>query len=245
MPCEFAEAYFTENWEKHDPELYYAQRTQSPFTWASLPQLVRLTTGQRRVIDAASAHGLRDGLCVPLGGTDGRLDTISLVSSCKGNDIDPAHRNAVAFLGLRALARYIELTEERGIAAHLQAAKGLSPHSSAIYELDDLLCDPFALTPQHLRALALVDIGARRWRGGLTELASRVYLLRKSRTYGDLERWGLIVDETDDVRWRYYFAPSVLGLSYLRRSPDATGIRGESWLRDLVRHEVPDGLEAS
>lgn len=241
MPCDFAEAYFTHDWEQHDPELFYAQRAQFPFTWSSLPQKMRLTSGQRRVIDAASAHGLQDGLCVPLRGVRGQLDMISLGTPQKRNGIDPAHRNSAAFLALRALARYLELNDACETASRSQ------PDQSSPYDLDDLLSGPFApftLPPQHLRALALVENGARRWRMGLTTLASRLYLLRKCDPYNDLQRWGLIVDEPDDLRWRYYFAPSVLGQSYLRRAPDCERICHEIWLHELDRQEIPDGREA-
>jgi Autoinducer binding domain len=241
MPHEFAEAYFTQDWEKQDPELYYARRTHFPFTWTSLRRKMRLTSGQLDVINAAADFGLHDGLCIPLRGTDGHLDLISLSSSQKDNGIDPAHRNSAAFLALRALARYIELNDKHENANRFQ------PEQRPDFELDDLLCGPFApfnIPPQHLRALSLVEAGARRWKLGLTKLASRLYLLRACHPYDDLQRWGFIADETDDVRWRFYFKPSVLGLSYLRRWPDIERVRREIWLNELDRSEVPDGLEA-
>lgn len=241
MPSEFAEVYFTQGWEKHDPELYYAQRTHFPFSWTSLPQKMRMTNRQRGVIEAASSFGLQEGLCVPLPGTGGKLDTISLVSSHKRQDFDPAHRNATAFLALRALARYVELEKETETGCHPRTELG------PFCELDDLINGPFApftLPPLHLRALVLVAIGSWRWRHGLNKLSSSLYLLRKCDPYNDLQRWGLIVDEPDDVRWRYYFTPSILGRSYLRRAPDTESIYREIWLRELDRREVPDGLEA-
>lgn len=242
VPYEFAEAYFTQDWEKHDPELYYARRTLFPFAWDSIPHRVRLTSGQSHVISACSSLGLHHGMCVPLRGADGRLDLISLSASHKDHAPDPALRNAVALLSLRAMARYIELENQIETAGRDQRLAG------SRCDLDDLIGGafaPFTLPPLHLRALALVEIAARRWRMGLTTLASRVYLLRTCQPYDDLQRWGLIVDEADDLRWRYYFKPSVLGVGYLQRSPEIGEFRNEIWLGELDRREVPDGLGAT
>ena len=90
-----------------------------------------------------------------------------------------------------------------------------------------------------MRALVLVDLADRRWQMGLTQLTALVYHRRTSREIDDLERWGLVVEVADDLRWRYYLAPSALGHYYLR-NPEAGRFRHAIRGEEVDRRETPD-----
>lgn len=113
--------------------------------------------------------------------------------------------------------------------------------------LDDLLRadvpSAFVLSAANLRALVLVDIGARRWRMGLTMLGRQIYLNRNAREITELEHWGLIVDVPDDSRWLYYLAPSPLGMVHLRSNPDVARLKAEIRASEIVKCEIADGGE--
>ncbi|MEQ1713882.1 MAG: hypothetical protein ABL908_21140, partial [Hyphomicrobium sp.] len=57
----------------------------------------------------------------------------------------------------------------------------------------------------------------------------------------DLERWGLVVEVADDLRWRYYLAPSALGHYYLR-NPEAERYRHAIRAEEVDRRETPDNV---
>lgn len=248
FPDGFAETYIISRWEETDPVLKRACQSRLPFAWSQMLATTRLTHAQRRFMDGAKAWGLHHGLCIPFHGAGNQVDIVSISTRNSKDQPDPSQHRTVSMLALMCLVRYLELTEELKPAAGkpVRRINQCSPGSSSA--INDLLSkqyeSPFVLPTRHLRALLLVEAGERRWKLGLTKLASDIYLLRNAKPYCDLERWGMIVDVPDDERWRYYLAPSVLGQSYLRRSAEAEFVRGEIWSHDIDHNEVPDCIEA-
>lgn len=247
FPDGFAETYIISRWEEADPVLRRACQSRLPFAWSKLLASTRLTHTQSRFMDAAKAWGLHSGLCIPLHGAGNQVDIVSISVRRATSRPDPRQHNKVSMLALMCLVRFLELTEEKRTGPGKNGRRINQRGSRSPPMIDDLLSNryttPFVLPIGHLRALLLIEAGERRWKMGLTKLASSLYLLRNAEPYCDLERWGLIVDVPDDERWRYYLAPSVLGQSYLRRSAEAEIVRGEIWSHEIDHAEVPDGVE--
>ncbi len=245
LPDGFIETYIASGWERCDPVLSEVGRSRLPVFWDRLLEVPHLSRAERRMMKAAEAHRVTDGMTIPLHGPGTQCDLVSL-SAQKCGVTDPGHRNIVAMIALQCLARYIELGRDevqvpvRGKIRTPARPRGLRRPDR---RMSGHIEPPFSLPEIHLRALVLVEAGERRWQMGLTQLASTIYIDRNTSPISDLERWGLVVDVPDDLRWRYYLAPSIIGRSYLRRSAEVERLRQDIWAREINRHEVPDGVD--
>lgn len=248
-PVGFAQTYLAEGWMHADPVLREALHSRLPFAWEDVVAQRPLSDGQRQMMEAAQSQGVHTGLTIPLHGPGSKCDLISLSQRQKTGSADPAARNRLMMIALQSLMRFLELEPGDPAAGNNATPGGSKPAAPVqlrpgIAELiSSKAGSPFVLLPAHLRALVLVEAGVRRWRMGLTELGGRIYLQRKTDEIADLERWGLVVDVPDDERWRYYLAPSVLGLTYLRNSREVENLRREVWDREIDRREVPDSAQ--
>lgn len=246
FPAGFTETYAVNNWVRSDPVLYEAFRSTTPIAWDDLFKTRRFTKSERDVMEIAATLGVRSGLTIPLHGPGSSCDLVSLSLRHGRERLDPARRNFMAMIALNATMRFKELAGSDDGEARRDLRDMLRHHRTDRKPvLDDFMTRglnaPFVLSSDHLKALVLIELGARRWQMGLTQLAGQVHLRRATREIDDLERWGLAVEIADDIRWRYYLAPSALG-HYFLRNPEADRFRHAVRASEVDRHEIADDI---
>lgn len=246
FPAGFVETYAVQNWVRSDPVLYEAFRSTTPIAWDDLIAKRRFTGSERGVMESAAALGVRNGLTIPIHGPGTRCDLVSLSLRHGREKTNPARHRFIATIAVQATIRFQELAGPDDGEARRDLRDMLKYHRNDRKPvLDDFLTrginSPFVLSSAHLRALVLIELGDRRWQMGLTQLAGQIHLRRSTREIEDLERWGLAVEIADDMRWRYYLAPSALGHYYLR-NPEADRFRHAIRATEVDRSEIPDDI---
>lgn len=246
FPTGFVETYAVNNWASSDPVLYEAFRSTTPIVWGDLVKKRRFTESERGVMKTAATLGVRAGLTIPLHGPGTSCDLVSLSIRHGRETTDPARRNYMAMIAIQAMIRFQQLAGSDDGEARRDLRDMLKYHRiDRKPVLDDFMTrglnSPFVLSSAHLRALVLIELGDRRWQMGLTQLAGEVHLRRSTREIEDLERWGLAVEIADDMRWRYYLAPSALG-HYFLRNPEADRFRHAIRASEVDRREIPDDI---
>lgn len=73
FPEPWVERYRDQNYFEHDPIIAHALTVDEPFHWFDIGKLVRLNLEQRAFLDDLRAHGLVDGLGVPVFGARGTV----------------------------------------------------------------------------------------------------------------------------------------------------------------------------
>jgi Autoinducer binding domain len=236
LPDGYAETYLAEGFHLLDPVSQETATAQLPFTWDQVLARPGMSPEQRHMMAACAALGVHSGLTVPLHGADGCCNVVSVSIRHRKGDADPGRRAIVSMLAMQTLIRYVELGSPEPGRPPGKAAQ--PPRRSSPV----MIAGGFPLTRPHLRMLVLVDLGARRWRVGLTRLGHRIYGRRHHQLFRDLESWGLICDTTDDERWRFYLAPTMLGSHFLESAPDIGVLRAEARALEVDPHELPDGI---
>ena len=76
-PKEFLQEWLRDLY-RHDPLLRHAAQTTEPFSWSEVEWDRSRGSPEQRVMDAAAAHGLKDGFIVPIVGLDGEQSLVGL-----------------------------------------------------------------------------------------------------------------------------------------------------------------------
>lgn len=246
LPEGFVKTYLQERFWEDDPILAAAQNSARPFTW--IDEMVRKTHSEAayRVMQAAAELGVRGGVTLPFHQPGGRFDLFSLSMRDK-RFLDPNRINIVNLKTYAALQRYLALVD--GKPAQREAAATAPVPAAACCE--ELPGPASSLHPQHgagvgaigepeCAALVLVDIAWRRYSAGLVELNRRIpEIIGEGELNGFIDR-GLIEEEPDDERFRFFLKPSPVGHNHLRLCPHVIATRKDVWRQHIQKNERPD-----
>lgn len=92
LPDSWVDHYLARDYGDLDPTLQAAVGRLMPFHWRELAGRNDLSNGQRRVLDEARDHGVRDGATIPIHGPDSGLSTLSVVGGAGEQAFNEAYR---------------------------------------------------------------------------------------------------------------------------------------------------------
>jgi hypothetical protein len=233
-----AAIYFSENFAEHDPILWSAKQTPVPFTWADATSRLDLTRPARRVMEVCRDIGIHSGITIPLHGPGRRCDLFSLSLRDK-RQIDPARLNIITMKSYAVWLRFYEIDDAlqlalpEKIANDPQVASGsggmTASHTDGSADISEDEC----------HALIITDIAHRRYRAGLPELNDKLTNVLGAEMFDRLKRRGLVFDEPDDTRWRYFAKPSPIARSHLRFCSNVANVRDDLWQLHVRMDERP------
>lgn len=241
LPDGAANICFDEHKWEHDPMLAASRHAAVPFTWADEMDGREHTAWERRVMQTAAELGMRDGLTMPFHGPGGTWDVVNL--SMRQKKVLDASRIAIVNLKTYAtVQRYLVLTiggkatgpwtglaQPRTVPAPLPRRKH-PQHGDCVGPISDTEC----------RAIALVEIAARRYSAGLLDLNRRVPdIVGQKVLYQFMDR-GLIQEVADDLRFHFVFRPSPVGRNHMRLCPCVTQWRREFRRKYIEKDERPE-----
>jgi hypothetical protein len=246
VPEGIAGIYFQERLWEADPILAASRLTSRPFTWAD--ELIRSAHSEaaQRVMELARNKGVKGGLTLPFHGPDGRFDIVSL-SMRDGRALDPTRIVHVHVKTYAMWQRYLDLDSQLRDATSITGtfstllssrnrAKGPPEIAASVHPQSGPGVGTVA--DAECQALVLVDVSRRRYRAGLVDLNNRVEgIIGGHRLQGYIDR-GLIEEEADDNRFCFYFKPSPVGQSHVKRCPCVPAIRDQVWRQHVDMHEV-------
>lgn len=238
VPDGAAGVYFSENFAEHDPVLLTAKQTPAPFTWTDATSRLDLSRPARRVMEVCRDIGMHSGITIPLHGPGRRCDLFSLSLRDKRH-IDPARLNIITMKSYAVWLRFYEIDDamqralpER-IASTSQAGSGGGNMSASHTD------GSAAISETECHALIITDIAHRRYRAGLPELNDKLPKVLGAEMLDRLKRRGLVFDEPDDTRWRYFARPTPIARSHLRSCMHVPSVRDELWQLHVRRDERP------
>jgi DNA-binding CsgD family transcriptional regulator len=86
-PEDWMKHYFEKGYERIDPVITYCQNKMDTFTWAEIPQRLRITRMQAQCLNMGIEAGLYNGICTPLWGPN-QFAGIGLASKEKADSLD-------------------------------------------------------------------------------------------------------------------------------------------------------------
>jgi DNA-binding CsgD family transcriptional regulator len=86
-PEDWMKHYFEKGYDRLDPVISYCQSKMDTFTWAEIPQRMRLTRAQFQCLNIGIESGLYNGICTPLWGPN-QFAGIGLASTEKVDSFD-------------------------------------------------------------------------------------------------------------------------------------------------------------
>jgi hypothetical protein len=237
VPDGTASVYFAENFAEHDPVLAIVPQTTSPFSWAEAPKFLELSRQARNVMESCRELGVHSGITIPMHGPGRRCDLFSLSLRDKLS-IDPA---SVPIVAMKSYATWVRYYEIDGIQQFngLQEIAGdgaAAPHESLSTPHRD---GSARITKEECQALVITDIAHRRYRAGLTDLNDNLTTVLGVEMFDRLQNRGLIFDEPDDMRWRYFARPSPIARSHLRTCGHVPSMRERIWQLHVRLDERP------
>jgi hypothetical protein len=236
VPDGAAGVYVSENFAEYDPVLAAVPLTRSPFSWANANLRTELSRPARTVIEVCRELGLHSGITIPLHGPGKRCDLFSLSLRDK-RSIDPASLPIVAMKSYAAWVRFYEIDEARKFASldritgrqEATANGAEAPHRDGSAKI----------SPDECQALVIADVAHRRYRAGLPELNDKLTTVLGVEMFDRLQRRGLLYDEPDDNRWRYFARPSPIARAHLRTCGHVAGVRDQIWQLHVRLDERP------
>jgi len=86
-PEDWMKHYFEKRYDRLDPVITYCQNKMDTFTWAEIPQRLRITRMQAQCLNMGIEAGLYNGICTPLWGPN-QFAGIGLASKEKADSLD-------------------------------------------------------------------------------------------------------------------------------------------------------------
>jgi|SRR5579872_4152852 len=86
-PEDWMKHYFEKGYDRIDPVITYCQNKMDTFTWAEIPQRLRMTRMQAQCLNMGIEAGLYNGICTPLWGPN-QFAGIGLASKEKVDSLD-------------------------------------------------------------------------------------------------------------------------------------------------------------
>ena len=175
--------------------------------------------GPRSAVMTGDGRG--HNLSIPLYNSNGSVDLVRVTAVGQASDEAVAAR--VTALAMLMRNRYWQLRQ-----ASPQPRRVLQRSHSG---------GPPDMTNAHCRALVLIDLAENRRKMGLPHLSDKLADSINASDLRDLQTWGYVVEEADDMVFRYYHVPSPLGTQHLFSCRQAREYRREGWRLAGLRHE--------
>ncbi|MGD1877413.1 MAG: LuxR family transcriptional regulator [Kiloniellaceae bacterium] len=115
LPDAWVGHYLSQDYGDLDPTLQAALGRLMPFDWREIGSRNDLTTGQRRVLNEARDHGIRNGATIPIHGPDSGLSTLSIVADSSEQAFSEAFRRAykdLVWLAINTHEAFLRLAED-------------------------------------------------------------------------------------------------------------------------------------
>ena len=228
FPDGFVSTYYDNAMYRHDPFLSRVPRASGPMYWDDIELHGQLLKSEREMLGRSRECGVHSGLSIPFHGPDGHCDIIGL--SLRRNDRpDRSRTGIIQAKTTHTRWRYWQIVQEQR-----QRANTFSQDSELIHA-----GGPKGMTSRHCRALVFVDVAARRWDMGFVDLNRDILRYVRVSDLEALLKWGLVTERADDDRFRFYFAPSVLGVCHMGGCEQVASHRRDIWEMDIARSEIP------
>jgi Autoinducer binding domain len=238
VPDGAAGVYFSENFAEHDPVLANVKQSAAPFTWSEVISKLDLARPARRVMEVCRDIGLHSGITIPMHGPGRRCDLFSLSLRDK-RSLDPARLNIITMKSYAVWLRYYEIAD----AFQFDFSRNTSSAPDSVQERATAAASHFdgsaAISQDECQALIITDIAHKRYRAGLPELNDKLSNVLGAEMFDRLKRRGLVFDEPDDTRWRYFARPSPIARSHLRTCIGVPGVRDNLWQLHVRMDERP------
>ncbi len=227
FPDGFVSTYYGTAMYRNDPFLSRVPRAIGPMYWDDIELHGRLEKLEREMLGRSRECGVHSGLSIPYHGPDGQCDIIGL--SLRRNDRpDRSRTSIVQAKSTHTRWRYWQIVQA------LQRDPPLIQDTGLIH-----LGGPKGMTFSHCRALVFVDVAARRWDMGFVDLNRDILRYVRVSDLEALLKWGLVTERADDDRFRFYFAPTVLGVCHMGGCEQVASHRRDIWEMDIARSEIP------
>ena len=115
LPDSWVDYYLSRDYGDVDPTLHAAVGRLLPFQWRDIGGQNDLSNGQRRVLNEARDHGVRDGATIPIHGPDSGLSTLSVVGCTGEREFDEAYRQSyrdLMWLAINTHETFLKLAED-------------------------------------------------------------------------------------------------------------------------------------
>lgn len=112
FPASWVERYRRMNYFEHDPIIAHALTVDEAFHWFEIGKLVRLTVEQQTFLDDLRAHGLIDGLAIPIFGAKGTVAYFGVGSTEHDLRLPPQDILQIQFACHQTHRRYVEIHGE-------------------------------------------------------------------------------------------------------------------------------------
>lgn len=237
LPSGFPGVYLAENLADDDPVFVTMRQTSRPFTWADMMIRCDWHKPARNVMSTCRDLKVHGGLSIPFHGPNGQCDVFGLSYRDK-RTIDPARLSLVTLKTFTCWYRYQDIEAANAVLS----LAGLTNSVASKPRREKILAHaagPAGISAQECRALVIVDVSDRRYRSGLTELNDKIPQVVGEELFGRLLTRGLIYDEPDDERWRFYSRPSPIGRAHLKKCPSVTAVREQIWRLHVRKDERP------
>ncbi len=116
-PAEFAQAYQTRGYWRHDPILREIIRIRCAVDWPKVFERRRLSPEESKILEHAAQHGMRSGLAIPITGAGGNVAFVSLCGPqpC----IDATCRSVLTLVSIYVFHRLRALAAANGTGQRL------------------------------------------------------------------------------------------------------------------------------
>ncbi|MEO3429047.1 autoinducer binding domain-containing protein [Pelagibius sp. CAU 1746] len=114
LPDSWVDYYLAQDYGDLDPTLQAAVGRVMPFQWREIGSRNDLSNGQRKVLDEARDHGIRDGATIPIHGPDSGLSTLSIVGGGSESEFQEAYRRSyrdLVWLAINTHQAFLSLAE--------------------------------------------------------------------------------------------------------------------------------------
>jgi hypothetical protein len=224
VPTGLFETYVEQGFDKHDAILKRIEGIRGYLHWDDIEERFQLTEDEKTVSEICRELGLYSGASFAFRSPDNACEMFDISMRQK----ECPDRGRLEFVRAKLAhihSRYWDLVSCQA----QQVSAEVLFHANG----------PARMTASHCRALVLTEIAARRWELNLIELNMRLTSIAGEREMEDLLSWGLITEQSDEERFKFYYAPTLLGLHHLRNCNLVPELRRSIWLTNVRRSEIP------
>ncbi|WP_193369932.1 helix-turn-helix transcriptional regulator [Pelagibius marinus] len=114
LPGPWVDHYLSQDYGDLDPTLQAAVSRLMPFQWREIGVRNDLSNGQRKVLNEARDHGVKDGATIPIHGPDSGLSTLSIVGGGGEREFQDAYQRSyrdLVWLAINTHEAFLNLAE--------------------------------------------------------------------------------------------------------------------------------------
>lgn len=115
LPDSWVNHYLAHDYGDVDPTLQEAMSRVLPFKWRVVDGRNDLTNGQRKVLNEARDHGIKNGATIPIHGPDSGLSTLSVIGATGAREFDDVFQQAyrdLTWLAVNTHEAFLSLAED-------------------------------------------------------------------------------------------------------------------------------------